>query len=158
MLRYPTLDSLSLSLSLDSPSTTEKQQNVTFLIGYNSRTVKDDDYCRPLFDKYLFELFKNVKINQKNRVVMSWWRHKVWEHFFKNDKFSGKFFGQNSAFELKIDDIMQIDNCLSFPKHPSKSRLSLLIIEIIALKDKQYRPKTTKTVIELEVKPEHFCS
>ena len=80
------------------------------------------------------------------------------EHFFENDKFSGKFLGQNSAFELKIDDIMQIDNRLSFPKHPSKSRLSVMIIEIIALKDKQYRPKTTKTVIELEVKPEHFCS
>ena len=51
---------------------------------------------------------------------------------------------------------MQIGNRLSFPKHPSKSRLSLLIIEIIALKDKQYRPKTLKTVIELEIKPEHL--
>ena len=52
------------SLSLDSLSTTtEKWQNVTFLIGYNSRTIKDDVYCRPLFDRYLFELFKNAKIN-----------------------------------------------------------------------------------------------
>ena len=49
---------------------------------------------------------------------------------------------------------MLISNRLSFPKQPSKNRLSLLIIEIIALKDKQYCPKTTKTVIELEVKPE----
>ena len=32
---------------------------------------------------------------------------------------------------------MQIDNRLSFLKHPSKSRLSLLIIEIIAFKDRQ---------------------
>ena len=31
--------SLSLSLSLDSLSPTEKRQNVTFLIGYNSSTV-----------------------------------------------------------------------------------------------------------------------
>ena len=80
----------------------------------------------------------------------------MWEHFFKNDKFLGEFFGQNSAFKLKIDDILLIDNRLSFPKHPSKSHLSLLIIEIIALKDKQYCPKTTKTVIELELKPEEF--
>ena len=79
----------------------------------------------------------------------------MWEHFFKNDKFLGEFFGQNLAFNLKIDDIMLIGNRLSFPKHPFKSRLSRLIIEIITLKDKQYRPKTTKTVIELEVKPEH---
>ena len=80
----------------------------------------------------------------------------MWEHFFKNEKFLGQFLGQNSAFELKINDSMQIENCLSFPKHPSKSQLSLLIIEIIALKDKQHCPKTTKTVIELEVKPEQF--
>ena len=45
---------------------------------------------------------------------------------------------------------------MSFPEHPSKSRLSLLIIEIIALKDKHHRLKTTKTVIELELKPEKF--
>ena len=45
--------------------------------------------------------------------------------FFKNDIFSGKFFGQNSAFELKVDGKPQIDNRLSFPKYPSKSRLSL---------------------------------
>ena len=53
--------------------------------------------------------------------------------FFKNDKFFGKVFGQNSAFELKIDDTLLIDNRLSFQKHTSKSQLSLLIIEIIAL-------------------------
>ena len=109
---------------------------------------------------YLIDICLNFskmqKLTPKFSVVTSWWRHKAWEHFFRNDKFSGKFFGQNSAFELKIDPILLIGNRLSFPKHPSKSRLSLLIIEIIALKDKQYRPKTTKTVIELEVKPEHF--
>ena len=78
------------------------------------------------------------------------------ESFSKNDKFLGEFFGQNSAFKSKIDDIMLIGNRLSFPKHPSKSRLFLLIIEIIALEDKQYCPKSTKTVIELELKPEEF--
>ena len=46
----PRLSTLSLpTLSL---STTEKQQNITFLIGYNSRTVKDYVYCRPPFDRY----------------------------------------------------------------------------------------------------------
>ena len=80
----------------------------------------------------------------------------MWKHFFKNDKFLGEFFGQNSAFNLKIDDILLIGIFLSFPEHPSKSRLSLSIIEIIALKDKQYCPKTTKMVIELELKPEEF--
>ena len=88
--------------------------------------------------------FKFVKKQiPKFRSVTSWWRHKAWEKFFKNAKFLGQFFGQNSAFELKINDILLIGNCLSFPKHPSKSRLSLLIIEIIALKDRQYWPKTT---------------
>ena len=44
----------------------------------------------------------------------------------------------------------------SLPKHPSKIQLSLLMIDLIAVKDKQYRPKTLKTVIELEIKPEHL--
>ena len=68
-----------------------------------------------------------------------------------------RIFGQNSVFEFKISDTMQIDDRLSFLEHSSKIRLSLLIIEIIALKDEQYCPKTTKTVIELEVKPKHLC-
>ena len=55
--------------------------------------------------------------------------------FFKHDKFIGYFFSQNSALELEIDDIMLLDNRVSFPKRPSKSRLSLLIIEMIALED-----------------------
>ena len=35
----------------------------TEAFGYNSRTIKDGVYCRPLFDRYLFELFTNAKIN-----------------------------------------------------------------------------------------------
>ena len=41
---------------------------------------------------------------------------------------------------------MQIDNRLSFPKHPSESQLFLSIIEIIALNDKQYRPKNSDQI------------
>ena len=37
---------------------------------------------------------------------------------------------------------------LNFPKHLSKSRLSLVIIMLIALKDKQHRSKTANTVID----------
>ena len=51
-----------------------------------------------------------------------------------------------------MDGIFQIGNRLSSPKLPSKSRLSLLIIKIIALKDRQYRPKTTKTAFNTESK------
>ena len=47
----------------------QKWQNVTFLIGYNSRTVKDDVNSRSLFDRYLFELLKNAKINPKNLAM-----------------------------------------------------------------------------------------
>ena len=43
---------------------------------------------------------------------------------------------------------MQIGDSFSFPKLPSERRLFLLIIEMIALKDKLYPPKTNKTVIE----------
>ena len=39
----------------------------------------------------------------------------------------------------------------------SKIRSSLVIIEIIALEDKHYRPKTTKTVIEFVPKPKRLC-
>ena len=53
----------------------------------------------------------------------------MWRNFFKNVKYLRQFFGQNRAFELKIDDIMLIKNRLSFPKHPSKNRLILLIID-----------------------------
>ena len=124
MLRYPTL---SLSLSLSTLSTTEKRQNVTSLIGYNSRTVKDDVYCRPPFDIYLSALFENAEINSLMLCC------DVWEHFFKNVKFLGLFFGQNSEFELKINFVLLIDNRLSFPKHPSKSQLSLVIIDMALL-------------------------
>ena len=78
--------------------------------------------------------------------------------FFKNDKFIGYFFGLNSALELEIDDIMLINNRVSFPKQPSKSRLSLGIIEIIALIDRQYWPKTTKTVFITESKLNNLCT
>ena len=46
----------------------------------------------------------------------------------------------NSAFQVKMNDIILIGNLSSFLKHPSKSRLSFIIIEIllIALKDKQF--------------------
>ena len=45
-----------------------------------------------------------------------------------------------NEWENKMGDILvlQINNCMSFLKHPSKSRLSLLIIEIIAFKDRQF--------------------
>ena len=82
---------------------------------------------------YLIDICLNFLKMQKSTpkfsVLTSWWRCKAWEYFYENFK----FFGQNSAFELKIDDVIQIDNYLNFPKHPSKSRLSHLIIEIIAL-------------------------
>ena len=75
-----------------------------------------------------------------------------WENFFKNAKSLSQFFGHNSAFELKINEVVQIDNRLSFLKHPSKSRLSRLIIEIITLKDRQHWPKTTKMGDQTEPK------
>ena len=45
-----------------------------------------------------------------------------------------------NEWENKMGDILvlQINNCMSFLKHQSKSRLSLLIIEIIAFKDRQF--------------------
>ena len=58
---------------------------------------------------------------------------------------------------MKIDDIPLIGSHMSFPKTRPKFDYLFFIIEIIApVKDKQYCPKTTKTVIELEVKPEHI--
>ena len=77
----------------------------------------------------------------------------MWEHL-KKRQILGLFLGQNLAFQLKINNMVTIENRLSFPKLPSKSRLSLLIIEIFALKVQQYRPKTTETVMELALKPE----
>ena len=46
---------------------TEIRQNLTYLIGYNAWTVYEygDVNCRPLFDNYLLEIFKNAKINPK---------------------------------------------------------------------------------------------
>ena len=48
------------------------------------------------------------------------------------------------ASELKTDDIMQKDNRLGFPKMPSKNRLSLFIIQIIARKDKRFSSENDK--------------
>ena len=90
------------------------------------------------------KLSEKLKSISKFSFVTSWRRHKKWEHFTKNDKSLSKFYGQNSEYELKTDSIIQIDNCSGIPKHSSKSRLSLLIIDIITLKVKQYWPKTTK--------------
>ena len=87
-----------------------------------------------------------------------WWRHKVQENFFKNVIYSGQFFGQNWAIELEMNDTLLKGNCLSFPKHPSKSQLSLVIIEIIALKVRQYWPKTTKTTFNTESKRNVLCT
>ena len=55
--------------------------------------------------------------------------------------FLGPFYGLKLSIELKIDDIMQNDNRLGFPKMSSKSRLSLCIIKIIARKDKRFSAK-----------------
>ena len=56
----------------------------------------------------------------------------------------GAFYGLKLSFELKIDHIMQKDNCLGFPKMPSKSQLSFCIIKIIARKDKRFSAKYDK--------------
>ena len=55
--------------------------------------------------------------------------------------FLGPFYGLKLSLELKMDDIMQKDNRLGFPKLPSKSQLSLCIIKIIARKDKRFSAK-----------------
>ena len=57
-------------------------------------------------------------------------------------------------FELKIDGVD--DNRLSFPKDPCKIRLPPSIIDIIALKDRQCWPKTTKTTFKIESKRNVF--
>ena len=55
--------------------------------------------------------------------------------------FLGPFYDLKLSFELKMDDIMQKDNCLGFPKMLSKCRLSFCIIKIIARKDKRFLAK-----------------
>ena len=48
--------------------------------------------------------------------------------------------------------IVPISNCFYFPKFPSKSRLSLLIVKIIALRDRQYWPQMTETMFQFVTK------
>ena len=45
------------------------------------------------------------------------------------------------ASDLKMDDILTVGNCFSYPKLPSKNRLFLVIATIIALKYRQNRQK-----------------
>ena len=77
--------------------------------------------------------------------------------FQRRDIF-GLIFGHNGAFELKIHAIVLIGIRFTFPKHQSKSLLSFVIIEIIALKDNQYWPKTTKTAFKAESKLNVLCT
>ena len=48
----------------------------------------------------------------------------------------GQFYGENSAFEVKIGEMQPKGNRFTFPKHPSESQLFLKTIKIIALQDK----------------------
>ena len=60
-----------------------------------------------------------------------WWSYKVWQHFFLKLRLLRKFYGSRKD-QLRIDDILSIDDCLSFlASCPNIGYL--LIIEIIIL-------------------------